>query len=192
MVYEDFHPLDDHVGLVARGKSYIALNEVVLISYKLEDGTVKFGEGGVCIFAGEPVVRLGNIFRRITTLSANSVIYMNRTPIGPGHQPFLFEYGLLCQRDLTIYLNGEPFIKRWPGLESIGRPSGYDDTVLFECRTDIKPPQAGWEIWKYNIQTKVKKKILDRGANPYYYDGKLFYSFWVDGAFLNKYKEVEL
>ena len=53
------------------------------------------------------------------------------------------------------------------------RRTYYNGFVYFETRNS--PAPLGWQVWKFNIKTKDKIKILEHGANPYCFNNKLFY-----------------
>lgn len=177
MKYEDFYPISDSVALLVCGEYYTCMNEIRQVNYTLESGgSIKFTEGTV-IKNGKNL-RLGNYY------NGELIFSEGYEPVGI--QPYKFDKGLLYQTRGKIYLNDEVLFTVWDNYEVLGRPTYANGWVYFETRKS--PAPFGWEVWKYNIETKEKVKLLDHGANPYVYEDKLFYSSWENGEFVTRWK----
>lgn len=131
-------------------------------------------------------IRLGNNYDGILTFSDGKTVFQmteHQSPkmVGLGLQPYFSERGLVQQRKNTILHNGTVIMKMEGDHIEMGRPTLDEDYIYYEANSKLYSPTT-WEIWRYSFETKERAKIRN-GANPYVYNGKLFYSFWVDGAY---------
>lgn len=171
MKWEDFYPITDNTALIVCGVDYTQMHEIREAEYTLQGELVVLGESKV-IKTGKNV-RLGNYYH------GELVFSEGYEPVKI--QPYRFDGGLLYQTKGNIYLNDEILFTPWDNFKVLGRPTYHNGWVFFETREG--PAPQTWEVWKYNLETKQKVKVLNRGANPYVYKDKVFYSFLNGNAF---------
>lgn len=182
--FEDFCPLDDETALIVCGKTYTELTKIVRVNYQIKKNKV-FLSSPTILLTGK-YLRLGNIFNDQLTFSDDYSIYKanmndlsNRIFVCMGIQPYTLESDIVYQKYYCIYLNNKKIITPLDDYIVIGRPTIHQDWIYYEARR--KPAPQGWEIWRYNLKSRKKEMVLQSGANPYVYNGKLFYSSWVSG-----------
>jgi len=188
--FKDFYPLSESEALISIGNNYNYLTHIKHVKYRLEGNRVK-----IHFWSGKTVVRglylrLGNIFddklfysdeQNILQKSASKKILLKEK----GVQPYRFKGGLLYEYNGSIYLNEEEIIRPWADFSLVSSPSYTNGWVYFETRSG--PAPCYWQVWRYNLKTKKKHLMLDHGASPCIYSGKLFYSRLEKGRFNTYY-----
>ena len=186
MKYEDFYPYSDTEALICCGNSYQSLSEIRKVYYELmEDGDIYSVLGNV-VKSGSHL-RLGNYY--------NGELYYSEGHKFEKIQPYMTDMGLLYQQDGKIYLDDDILLTH-PNTShpkyQIGKPSYQDEWVYFHSRGHKKHFNTGiWEVWRYNVKSKQRQKLLDNAANPYVYKDKLFFNTWVNGAFKAKWCNLD-
>lgn len=190
MKFEDFYPISDIEAYIVEGVEYNELSTISKVKYVISDGKVDIVTKSV--MDTQPLVRLGNIYEDRLYYCTERKIYAADEYIRNGHQPFMTVFGLLYQKDTSIFLDDECLIDKENGtFTSIGRPSMEDEWVYYEAREGDWIDPSCWCVWRYHIETGVKEKLKSNAANPYVYDGKLFYSHWINGGFITKVEALD-
>lgn len=185
MTYEDFCPISDTEALIVTGAEYTALTDLKKVGYELDEGRVKLTSIGETLVKGTHL-RLGNLINGVPIYSDNGDMLFLK-----GEQPYSCEIGFLYKKEGKIWLNEKVLIEKWGEYLAIGRPTYYNGLVYFEARKEgnsITSPLF-WEIWTFNPETK-EKRFVRMGANPYCYEGKLFYQKWEGGKFETFYCDI--
>lgn len=184
--FEDFCPLSKDEALITMGIDYSYLKCIKCVKYKTEENRVKINFLSAKTIIYGSYLRLGNVFNNKLVYSDEQQIFEKNIQGGQrlirrGLQPYCFKEGLLYQYDGSIYLNENEIIRPWGDFRIVGRPSFDDGWIYFETRNG--PAPDSWQVWRYNLKSKEKQQILKKGANPYVYSDKLFYSKWEKNRF---------
>jgi hypothetical protein len=192
MVHEDFYPISESEALITVGSTYTRLNEIRKVKYKVEGHKVILLES--TLYLQGIHMRLGNIFEGKLFYSDNNRLYYFDKGIGSlelqGEQPYATNLGLFYTHNRSVYLNDNVIISLWEDFDEIGNVCVDSDWIYFETRRKKNPAPQGWEIWKFNINTKEKQQVVKHGANPDIYSGKLYYSIWGERGFETVMKEL--
>lgn len=187
MKYEDFYPYSDTEALICCGDSYQKLSQIRKVYYELmPNGSIDFTLGEVIKSGGH--LRLGNYYN-------DKLYYTDGYDKSGIVQNYMTDIGLFYQQDSKIYLDDDILLTHTDTSHpkyQIGRPSYQDDWVYFESRGHKKYFDTGiWEVWRYNVKSKQRQKLLDNAANPYVYKDKLFFSTWLNGAFVSNWCYID-
>lgn len=187
MIYEDFYPVTNTKAYLVTGSALNRLTAIKKAKYKIEDKKIVIIDTYDTQHKGG-YLRLGNIFNGVIAYSDGypGIIYINDIPIREGMQPFIFDEGIVYQNKGRIYLNDKLLIEPWGEYQVVCRPTFSDGWVYFETRKKVSTSgqvAAYWEVWRFNMESKEKQRLLKYGANPYVFKGKLFYSKWFSGMF---------
>lgn len=180
-VFEDFCPQTNDTALVVTGVDYQHHTEIREARFHLEDELVVV-ESSRLVRSGKHL-RLGNVFAGALTFSDAGRIISDVTFPSRGYveQPFRGEDGLFYTQDSEIWLNGLPFIRRFDGYDEVCHPTVDGRWVYFEAkRVDPQFPGSaqGWQVLRRHLDHGVTEQVLDHGANPYAYGGRLYHSRW--------------
>lgn len=202
-VVEDFVPLNDTDALVTSGKYFSSLTAIYKVQYKLSDGSVELICDDLRLLAQGYHLRLGGMFDRsgmgdyVLVYSDSSIGIIEQAGnlvnlIGPedGIQPWIHAGSLYYNKKLdsgfpTVWKDENVFIQPWNGYYSMGKPMVDGDWLYFEARKTKAP--LGWQVWRKSLTTGKQECILERGANPNAFSGKLFY-----GIFYSRIKRYDI
>jgi len=191
--FEDFCPIDNTRALIVTGPYYTDLNEIREVTYQKKDGHVIINDATL-VKTGEKL-RLGNYWCGELLFSSKKIVYTPDGETYPGNQPFISKIGLVCQtgelEKTEIRLNGNTlFDAKSLGKSEIGRPTVYGNMIYYEAREGVweNDPRC-WDTYCFDVETKKHELVLKEAANPFVYNGTLFYSSWENGRFTTRYKD---
>ena len=88
-----------------------------------------------------------------------------------------------------VWKNGERFITLFDEFTEVCHPTIYEGTIFFECLRGKAP--EGWEGWSADLKT-LTKKFVCIGANPYAFNGHLYFSWWDETNVILRTKRKKL
>ena len=193
-VFEDFYPVSKEEAYFVGGPQFVKLIRLCKANWsETPEGVVHVSN--VEIVKRGTYLRLGNFYNGELIYSEKGIgVVGSDITSKTAHQPFKTDHGLYYTDDspnARIYKDGELFLDHWDGYKEIGNPFIDGDLMYFEGREDHKPAPKGWEIWTFNLRTGEKKKILQQAANPYVFEGKMYYtdfSQWRKRVLTRSYK----
>lgn len=185
--FEDFCPVDDTTAYIVYGLKYNSLWHIGIVDYLIADNKVYLTKLTPC-FNGS-YLRLGNCWNNKFCYSDGEFLFINDDNVGVGIQPYISEDGFVFNHNNNIFLNHISVIEPFLDYKLVGRPTLYKGYIYFEARKNIDTSPRGWEVWRYNIETKEKEKLFE-GANPYCYNDKIFYSYLIGDMFETRVKSL--
>ena len=194
-LFEDFVPISDTRALVTTGETLGRLDSIESAYWTLlADGRVKveIPPKQAAVMARGGGLRLGGLF-------GGKLLYSDRERGVVGaevasltaHQPFLhmgdvyytdsWPLVLIYHGKHKIFLDHfkKPSIGRFPDVYlQVGNPHWTPTGIMyFEARKDPGPARPElWEVWKRLSDGTLEKVCM--GANPAYYNGRLFWGEW--------------
>ncbi len=201
ITFEDFYPLSSSTALVVTGgelwadtgfkrRDYMHNKFVVKLSYTLNHNTIQLGQVEECIVSGTHL-RLGNYFESKLCYSDSYRIYHGENSfLRDGEQPFLHESGLYYTFEGEIWRDARVFAPRFDDFSEVCHPTISGEWVYFECLSGSAP--EGWQVWREHLTTKYRMPVILHGANPYWYEGHLYFSAWDDAMRLLKTHRIKV
>jgi hypothetical protein len=178
-LFEDFFPVSDSIALVTTGKKLDALDRIETVGYSVRGSKVEIGERLAVLTHGTGL-RLGGLFngRLVYSEIGKGIVGEPNNAPASAHQPFVKD-GSVYYTDgwpqVRIYRNGEVFLDHFNDMEQVGNPCWVGDSMYFEARADDDPRRPDlWEIWRYDGNLD----FVCMGANPSYWNGRLFVGEW--------------
>ena len=199
--FEDFYPLTDTDALVVTGgeswadsksdhRDYMRNKYVVRLPYQVRGNAVHLGEITECVASGTHV-RLGNYAGSKLCYSDDYKIYHgSELFLRKGEQPFLHDSGLYYTFESEIWKDDVVFIPKFGKFTEVCHPTIYNDWVYFECLLGSAPD--GWQVWRQHMTTNRRERVLLHGANPYCFEGYLYFSWWTSFSNLLNTKRIKL
>ena len=190
-LFEDFVPISDTRALVTTGETLGRLDSIESAYWTLlPDGRVKveIPPKQAAIMARGEGLRLGGLFGcRLLYSDRERGVVGAQVASPTAHQPFL-HMGDVYYTDswplVRIYHGKHKvFLDRFDGYVQVGNPHWAPGGVMyFEARQDADPKRPElWEVWK-RLPDGILEKVC-RGANPAYFDGRLFWGEWNGRSF---------
>lgn len=196
-LFEDFVPTTQERALISTGLSLVKLTCIELAYWTLRaNGRVRVTippPNKATVLARGKGLRLGGLFGS-TLLYSDCVCGVIGVEVGSptAHQPFLYKGSVYYTDDwplVQIYTttpglqDRRLFLGHFGEYTQVGNPHWAPGGVMyFEARKDPDPcrPEL-WEVWKRLPDGTVEK--VCQGANPSYFDGRLFWGEWNGRAF---------
>jgi len=182
-LFEDFVPVSSTRALITTGELLETLDRVEEVGYTVgADGRVHLNRERVHVLAHGKGARLGGRFNGVLVysdvdLGVIGAAVESRT----AHQPFVRqEDGAVYYTDswpLTrIYRDGAVYLDHFDGYIQVANPCWAGGRLFFEARRDPHPERANlWEVWEWDGYTRRR---CWPGANPAFWDGRLFWGEW--------------
>lgn len=175
-LFEDFVPISDQLALITTGRSLNALDQIEVVPYRINDGRVSI-VGRCAVVAKGNRLRLGGMFNDTLVYSHDRGVVGAHCQSVTGHQPFVADgiYYTDDWPDVRIYRDGQVFLDHFGEMVQVGNPCWAEGVLYFEARSNPDPKRPDlWEIWRLNGEPER----VCTGANPAYWDGKLFVGEW--------------
>lgn len=176
-LFEDFVPVSERHALITTGRALNALDQIEMTEYTIDGDRVVL-HGRRTILAAGKGLRLGGSFDGQLVYSCDLGVVGAQCRSPTAHQPFVRNQSLYYTDDwpnVRIYRDGDVFLDHFSDMVQVANPCWGRDCLYFEARSNPHPERPDlWGVWKLN----GKPEFVCKGANPAYFDGKLFWGEW--------------
>lgn len=192
-LYEDFVPISDVEALVTTGERLDRLDRIERRRYRLVGVYVQVANDGEVLVEGERL-RLGGLFDGDLLYSDASGIVgcpeFGRTAHQPTKRGQVLYYTDGPLESVSIYRQGQEFIGAFGDMVQVGNPCWAEGRLYFEARSDPDPARPDlWQICR-EPGRREQFEVLWPGANPAYWNGKLFWGEWNGRSFDYRWREL--
>ena len=200
LVFEDFYPVNRSIALVVSGgrnwnkktefRDYMNNKFAAVVFYRTHEDDVHLSPVSKIAVEGTHI-RLGNYPVEGGSLCYSDAgkIFLGNDYLRDGEQPFMNGSDLYYTFESEIWKNEKKFISLFDEFTEVCHPTIYEGTIFFECLRGKAP--EGWEVWSADLKT-LTKKFVCIGANPYAFDGYLYFSWWDETNVILRTKRKKL